>query len=703
MYSAPPNDLEAGDPYPLGAKLRPNGVNFALLSEAAEAVDLVLFDAPDATEPSRTIRMTERSGPVWHVFVAGLGEGQLYGYRVHGPYDPSQGHRFNANKVLLDPYAHAIGRELTWHDSLFGYVIGDPQQDLSFSEEDSAPYAPLGRVISNEFDWSGETRPVIRWRDTVIYETHVKSLSQLHPDVPEEHRGTYLGVASEPIIEHLKSLGVTSIQLLPVHAFIQDRHLIEKGLRNYWGYNTLNFFSPEPNYASGDGSRAVEEFKQMVLALHNAGFEVLLDVVYNHTGEGNRLGPTLSFRGVDGRMYYKETPQDLRYQMDFTGTGNSLDVGHLGVLRMIMDSLRYWVTEMHVDGFRFDLASVLARELYEINMLSPFFQVIEQDPVLSQVKLIAEPWDIGENGYQVGEFPWQWAEWNGRYRDTVRSFWTGDDHVLGDLAARFAGSADLYDHSGRKPYASINFITAHDGFTLRDLVSYEQKHNEANQEDNRDGHDDNRSTNCGHEGPTDDADIIACRERRRRCLIATLLLSQGVPMLLGGDELSKTQSGNNNAYCQDNEINWYDWELDDEDEDFLAFVRGLIAFRKKHPTFRRRHFLTGDPDDRGIPDVSWWHPDGRAMESGDWSDGGLRSLGMMLGGVASGRLDHSAEADPVMMIAINRTEPRSFHLPEHPDGDAWSIAYATDPSGTKLDGTIAELPEDSLVVLQAVT
>jgi isoamylase len=697
----PKEDLRPGHPYPLGATVLDDGVNFALISENAEGVELLLFDEKDDEAPPRSIPVSERTGPVWHVFVRGIRPGQLYGFRVHGPYRPRDGHRFNPNKVLLDPYARAVGRPVKWHDSLFGYRIGDAKEDLSFSDEDSAPYAALGAVVQSSFDWGGEKHPAIPWRDTVIYETHVKGISKSHPDVPEEIRGTYSGLASEPVIEHLKALGVTSIQLLPVHAFLQDRHLLEKGLRNYWGYNTLNFLSPEPGYSSTGPIGAVDEFKGMVKALHSAGFEVLLDVVYNHTAEGNRMGPTLSFRGIDSEMYYKEVPEDRRYQMDFTGTGNTLDAGNTHVLRLIMDSLRYWVTEMHVDGFRFDLASVLARELFEVDMLSPFFQVIEQDPILSQVKLIAEPWDVGDGGYQVGGFPWQWAEWNGRYRDIIRGFWTGEKGHLGELATRLSGSADLYAESGRRPSASVNFITAHDGFTLRDLVSYEQKHNEANGEGNRDGDDHNRSSNCGHEGETDDKEILLCRDRRRRSLLATLMLSQGVPMLLGGDELSKTQQGNNNTYCQDNELNWYDWHLNQRQKAFLEFAQSLIAFRRQHPTFRRRHFLTGQETENGSKDVSWWHPDGREMHEKDWADQDLGALGMLLDSVAPGLHDRDAEGDPPMLIVLSGHEAGSFVLPEAPGGAYWEIAYATEPAATRMtDDGVLEVEGDSVTVLR---
>ncbi len=671
--------LAQGKPFPLGATLMEGGVNFSLFSEYAERVQLVLFDAPDA-EPSEPIEVRERTGPIWHIFISGLRAGQLYGYRVHGPYNPMEAKRFNPNKVLLDPYAKAIGRAVRWDDSLFGYEVGHPEEDLSLSASDSAPFAPLGAVVDPRFDWQESRRPNVHWRDTIIYETHVKGLTMRHPEVPEDLRGTYMGVASEPIVHHLKSLGVTAVQLLPVHAFLQDRHLIEKDLRNYWGYNTLNFFSPEPSYAAAGPVGAVHEFKQMVQALHQAGLEVFLDVVYNHTAEGNRLGPTLSFRGIDSRSYYKEAPESERFYMDFTGTGNTLDIGNPHVLQLVMDSLRYWAVDMHVDGFRFDLASVLARKLFEIDMLSPFFQVIQQDPVLSQVKLIAEPWDVGMGGYQVGAFPWQWAEWNGRYRDSVRSFWTSVNCTnLGELATRVSGSADLYNHSGRRPFASVNFLTAHDGFTLEDLVSYEHKHNDANGEDNRDGHDDNRSTNCGHEGPTDNPDVLRCRERLKRSLFTSLMLSQGVPMILGGDELSRTQGGNNNTYCQDNEINWYHWDLDERKQKFLDFARAAIAFRRETATFRRRHFLTGQAGESGLRDVSWWHPDGREIGDDDWQNTGLQTLGMLLSGESVDAVDESGGVIPqnTYLVVFNASGEGSFQLPHIERLHHWKVVLAT--------------------------
>ncbi len=601
-----------GRPYPLGATWNGLGVNFAVYAEHAEAVSLVLFEHEGDPTPSEEIAFDDSTGPVWHGYVAGVRPGQLYAYRVDGPYAPDEGHRFNRNKVLLDPYAKAIGRPLRWHDSLFGYQLGPgPNADLSFSDEDDAAYAPLGMVIEPGFEWGDERRPAVPWERTIIYETHVRGLTMRHPGVKPELRGTYLGLVAQPVLEHLLSLGVTTVQLMPVQSFVQDRHLVDRGLRNYWGYNPLGYFAPEPSYAAGGPAAAVQELKMMVRALHATGLEVIVDVVYNHTGEGNQLGPTLCYRGLDNLGYYKRSPENLRYPMDYTGTGNTLDPSNPYVLQLITDSLRYWVEEMHVDGFRFDLAAALARELYDVDMLSAFFKVIQQDPVLSRVKLIAEPWDVGPGGYQVGQFPWQWTEWNGRYRDVVRRYWRGDAGQTAELATRVTGSSDLYERSGRRPFASVNFVSAHDGFTLEDLVTYAHKHNEENGEGNRDGHEPSFSSNGGMEGPTRDAAILARRERHKRNLLATLLLSQGVPMLLGGDELSRTQRGNNNAYCQDNAISWYDWTLDERKTRFLRFVRQLVRFRRAHPSFSRRRFLSG------------------ALRDGQWRDllGGTRAGG----------------------------------------------------------------------------
>lgn len=679
-------NVRPGTPYPLGATWDGLGINFALYSEHAEKVELLFFGSPEDAEPSQTLALPERTGPIWHGYYTGVYPGQLYAYRVHGPFEPHRGLRFNANKVLLDPYAKALGRSLRWDNALFGYTIGDAGEDLSQGETDSAPFAPLGMVIEDAFAWGDDRRPKIPWENTVIYEAHVKGISKLHPEVDEHLRGTYLGLASEPILEHLTSLGVTTVELLPVQTFTNDHYLVEQGLSNYWGYNPLGYFAPEPRYATRPEA-AVHEFKMMVRALHDAGLEVIIDVVYNHTGEGNQLGPTLSYRGIDNLNYYKTKPGEGRFYMDYTGTGNTLDATNPVVVRLITDSLRYWVEEMHVDGFRFDLASSLARGFDDINMQSLALQAIEQDPVLSQVKLIAEPWDVGPNGYQVGGFPWNWSEWNGRYRDTIRSYWHGGEGLNAELATRVTGSSDLYAHSGRHPFASINFITAHDGFTLQDLVSYDQKHNEANHEGNRDGEDHNTSYNGGAEGRTDDPDILKNRETRKRSFLATLLLSQGVPMLLGGDELSRTQGGSNNAYCQDNEISWLDWDLDEREKEFLDFVRELIAFRRAHPIFHRRSFLTGEGDE-GCRDVTWLHPEGREMMEGDWHDPKLRSLGMLLCGEASSELPRAGQSrdnDESYLLLFHGRRSSRFTLPEVPGrpGWLWQRYYATEPGRTQ--------------------
>ena len=700
-----------GKPYPLGATWDGLGVNFALYSAHAEKIELLLFDQPEDREPSHTITVKEHTGPIHHVYLPNLKPGQLYGYRVYGHFEPERGFRFNQSKVLLDPYSKAIGRQLTWDDSLYGYIKGHENEDLSYCELDSAPYAPLSVVIEERFEWGDDRSPNIPWADTIIYETHVTGISQLHPDVPEDIRGTYLGLVSEPILDHLKKLGVTTIQLLPVHAKVHDNFLIEKNLTNYWGYNTLAYLAPEPSYASEGGHAAVREFKMMVRALHAEGFEVIIDVVYNHTGEGNHLGPTLSYRGIDNLSYYKQNPSDPRYLMDYTGTGNTLDVGNSHVLQLVMDSLRYWVLEMHVDGFRFDLAAALARDLFEINMLAAFFQVIQQDPVLSQVKLIAEPWDVGPGGYQIGSFPWQWTEWNGRYRDVIRRFWRGDEGLIGDVATRLAGSSDLYEWSGRRPYASINFITAHDGFTLHDFVSYERKHNELNQEGNRDGHNANYSINLGVEGPTTDAEINKQRLALKQSLLATLMFSQGVPMLLGGDELSRTKRGNNNSYCQDNEINWYNWDLDEEQENFLDYVSTIIAFRRHHPNFRRHRYLTGSPDEQGGKDVLWVHPQGREMNDSDWHDSGLPCMGMLLEGNRIQRTDTRGNRliDDTFVVVFNKSANSvDFTLPDSDlhEVNGWIMALnsidARIEVGTYLEkGEVVEVPARTLWIFQA--
>lgn len=621
-----------GRPYPLGATLDEKGVNFALFSEHTSGVELCLFNlSDDGTESQKKFTLKEVTHSVWHIHLSGIKAGQLYGYRVYGPYEPQNGHRYNPNKLLIDPYAKAISGTIAWDNALFGYNVGEENEDLSFNEVDSAPFIPKSVVIDPAFDWEGDVGPDIPMYQTIIYETHVKGFTHLHPDVPEEIHGTYSGLAHPSSIAYFKKLGITSVELLPVHQFVNDGFLRERGLSNYWGYNTINFFSPDVRYSSsGFSGEQVVEFKKMVKELHKAGLEVILDVVYNHTAEGNHFGPTLSFKGIDNFNYYRLVESDLRFYMDYTGTGNTLNAQMPCVLRLIMDSLRYWVTEMHVDGFRFDLASTLARELHEVDKLSSFFDIIHQDPVISQVKLIAEPWDVGEGGYQVGNFPDEWAEWNGKYRDCVRDYWIGADSMLGEFAERFTGSSDLYQDS-RTPSASINFITAHDGFTLHDLVSYNEKHNEANLDDNNDGENHNRSWNCGVEGETDDPAIIALRNQQKRNFLATLFLSQGIPMLVAGDEFGRTQKGNNNSYCQDNEISWLNWaEVDNE---LLAFTQRLIELRKSHPSLCRRKWFQGVPiKGIGLMDIAWFLPEGDEMDDEHWQSHFARSLGVFLNG-----------------------------------------------------------------------
>jgi len=625
-----------GRPYPLGATWDGSGVNFALFSEHAERVELCLFDEETRREVQR-IWMMEQTDRVWHAYLPEARPGLLYGYRVHGPYAPEVGHRFNPNKLVLDPYAKAISGQLKWSDAHFGYRVGNKRDDLVMSTTDNAPGMPKCGVVDSAFTWDHDRPLRTPWHKTVIYELHVKGFTQLHKDIPPQLRGTFAALATTPVIDYLTTLGVTAVELLPIHSFVDDRFLVNKRLRNYWGYNSIGFFSPEQRYlASGH----VNEFKTMVKTLHAAGIEVILDVVYNHTAEGNHMGPTLSFRGIDNKAYYRLTPKDHRFYMDYTGCGNTLNMMHPRVLQLIMDSLRYWVLEMHVDGFRFDLASALARETHDFDYFGAFLDIIHQDPVLSQVKLIAEPWDLGEGGYQVGNFPVGWTEWNGKYRDVVRDYWRGEGGLIGELAYRFTGSSDLYKHNGRRPYASINFITAHDGFTLNDMVSYNEKHNAANTEENRDGESHNRSWNCGAEGPTNDKDIIALRARQRRNFLATLFLSQGVPMLLAGDEIARSQRGNNNAYCQDNEISWMNWELDAEAQELLQFTRSLIQLRKSHPVFRRRQFFQGRAI-KGMPqrDIVWLNPQGEEMSDHEWGHSFARCLGMYLSGQGMGERD----------------------------------------------------------------
>ena len=666
-----------GSAYPLGATYDGSGTNFALFSEVAERVELCLFDADGAEERHD---LPEMDGFVWHAFLPGVEPGQRYGYRVHGPYDPSRGHRCNPSKLLLDPYAKAIDGRFEWGQALFSYNFGDAE---SRNDEDSAGAMPKSVVISPFFDWGVDRPPKRQYAESVIYEAHVKGLTYQHPEIPAELRGTYSAIAHPVMIDHLRSLGVTAIELMPVHHFANDSTLIERGLSNYWGYNTIGFFAPDSKYSSSASPGGqVQEFKSMVRELHDAGIEVILDVVYNHTGEGNHLGPTLCFKGIDNSAYYRLVDNDQQFYMDYTGTGNTLNVRHPHALQLIMDSLRYWVLEMHVDGFRFDLAATLAREFYDVERLSSFFELVQQDPTVSQVKLIAEPWDVGPGGYQVGNFPPQWTEWNGKYRDTVRDFWRGEAATLGEFASRLTGSADLYEHSARRPVASINFVTAHDGFTLRDLVSYNEKHNEANGEDNRDGESYNRSWNCGHEGPTDDPEVNALRARQQRNFLATLLLSQGVPMISHGDELGRTQQGNNNGFCQDNELTWIDWK--NLDVDLLAFTRYVSSLRRDHPVFRRRRFFDGLPVGRrgrkGLPDIAWLRPDGSQMTKQDWGSGFGRAVAVFLNGQGIADRDGRGERvvdDSFVLCFSAHHEHIQFMLPPASYGRNWQVVLDT--------------------------
>lgn len=678
-----------GHSFPLGATWNGMGVNFALFSEHAEKVELCLFDSVLSEKESRRIELPEYTNNVWHGYLPDVRPGQLYGYRVYGPYAPEHGHRFNPSKVLVDPYAKAIVRGVTWDEAMFPYRIGSAQQDLEMDDRDNAAFCPLAAIVDPAFTWGDDRSPNIPWHKTIIYETHVKGISMQHPDVPEELRGTYAGLASEPVLQHLLDLGITAVELMPIHHKVDEQHLVENDLRNYWGYNTLGFFAPDFRFTSFEGMLAhVREFKMMVRALHSAGIEVILDVVYNHTAEGNHLGPMLSFRGIDNLSYYRVNEDNPRTYLDFTGCGNTLNMAHPRVLQLITDSLRYWVQEMHVDGFRFDLASALARELYEVNQLSAFFNIIHQDPILSRVKLIAEPWDIGEGGYQVGNFPVLWTEWNGQYRDSIRDFWRGHSQ-LSEFATRLAGSSDLYSGE-RNPYASINFVTCHDGFTLEDLVSYNEKHNLANKEDNRDGHNDNRSWNCGVEGPTDDPEIKALRLRQKRNFMATLLFSAGVPMISGGDELGKTQSGNNNAYCQDNELNWLNWMLDYDQHQFLRFVRRVIQLRKSEAVFQRRQFFTGDIDPRtGIRDLQWHHPEGHELTAEEWNDPNTLALAVCFAGDGITELDQKGQpirGNSVMIVLNAGSEPVQFKLPEREACHRWMLLMET------TDGEFHEFP-----------
>jgi isoamylase len=677
-----------GSPFPLGADWDGQGVNFAIYAENATGVELCLFNTREEQNESAKIKIEERTHHVWHVYIPGLMPGQLYGYRVHGPYEPQNGHRFNPNKFLIDPYAKAISGTVQWHDSLFGYELGHPDADLSFSNEDSAPFMPRAVVIDPAFDWEGDKMPKIPYHKTILYEVHVKGFTKLHSQIPENIRGTYSALAHPTVINYLKELGVTAVELMPIHYFISDRHLIEGGKCNYWGYNTIGFFAPDVRYASnGTSGEQVFEFKNMVRELHKAGIEVILDVVYNHTGEGNHLGPTLSLRGIDNASYYR-LAQDKRFYMDYTGTGNTLNANHPNVLRLIMDSLRYWILEMHIDGFRFDLAATLARELHEVDRLSSFFDIIHQDPVISQVKLIAEPWDIGEGGYMVGNFPPGWAEWNGKYRDCMRDYWRGAHSMLSEFAERFTGSSDLYKNDYRHPTASINFITAHDGFTLNDLVSYNEKHNLDNGENNNDGENHNRSWNCGAEGFTDDPFILALRNRQKRNFLTTLFLSQGVPMLLAGDEISRTQNGNNNAYCHDDEISWINWEK--TDHELLEFTKTLIHLYKEHNVFSRRDWFKGQPiKGRGLTDIGWFSPDGKKMTEENWRQDFAKCLGVYLNGHGIHSIDYNGKPivdDSFYVIFNAHNEPVEYKLPTKRYGDNWIKILDTNKDFVSAEG-----------------
>jgi isoamylase len=689
-----------GAPYPLGATWDGWGTNFALFSELADSVELCLFDGDGTDEGAATplaetrVHLTEVDGFVWHAYLPGVGPGQRYGYRVHGPYDPGAGLRCDPSKLLLDPYAKAVQGQVTWTESLFSYQLTDPRKR---NTSDSAACMPKNVVINPFFDWANDRPPRTPYHETLIYEAHVRGLTLRHPEIPPQQRGTYAGLAHPAITEHLLRLGVTAVELMPVQQFLPEKALVERGLTNYWGYNTIGFLAPHNRYSSaGQLGEQVGEFKTMVKTLHDAGIEVILDVVYNHTAEGNHMGPTLSFRGIDNVAYYRLDEEDKSRYVDYTGCGNSLNVRHPHALQLIMDSLRYWVLEMHVDGFRFDLASALARELHDVDRLSTFFDLVQQDPVVSQVKLIAEPWDVGEGGYQVGNFPPLWSEWNGKYRDTVRDFWRGRPATLPEFASRLTGSSDLYETSGRRPVASVNFVTCHDGFTLHDLVSYNRKHNEANGEDNKDGTDDNRSWNCGAEGPSDNPAINELRARQKRNFIATLFCSQGVPMLLAGDEMGRTQGGNNNAYCQDNEVSWVDWTRAAGERDLMDFTRAMSALRREHPLFRRRRFFSGHPT-AGTPggpgDIVWLTPAGKEMTEEDWRAGQAKSLGVFLNGEAISEPDPRGDriTDSSFLLLFNaHAEPITFTLPETEFGPEWEIVI--DSAGPRIPAIHGELP-----------
>jgi isoamylase len=673
-----------GSPHPLGATFDGEGVNFALFSEHATGVELCLYGEADGSEPFARIAMPGATDRVWHAYLPDVRPGMHYGYRVAGPWEPEAGHRFNANKLLIDPYAKAISGSISWHDELFGYEIGAPEADLVLDRRDSAPFMPRSVVVDQSFTWGDDSPPRTPWNRTLIYEAHVRGYTMRHPGVPEHLRGTFLGLTADPVLDHLNALGVTALELMPVHQFVPERVLIERGLTNYWGYNSIGFFAPHVAYAAADFGSPVDQFKSMVKTLHRVGIEVILDVVYNHTAEGNHLGPTLSMRGVDNAVYYR-LAEDPRYCVDFTGTGNSLNILHPRTLALIMDSLRYWVTDMHVDGFRFDLAPVLTRG-FEGGRPSAFFETIGQDPVLSQVKLIAEPWDVGPDGYQLGRFPRGWAEWNGAYRDCLRRFWRGDPGQLPELASRLAGSSDIYAPSGRRTYATVNFVTCHDGFTLTDLVSYSERHNEANGEDNRDGASENYSTNWGAEGDTDSERIRGLRERMKRNLLASLMFSEGVRMLLGGDEFGRSQRGNNNAYCQDNEVSWVNWGFDAAAHDLLAFTRQLVALFKENPVLRRRDFFAPGGPEAESPDVRWIRPDGQRMQHDDWGDPNARSLGMLVLGSAADEVDgrgRRVRGDTILLLLNAGNRSRTYQLPEMQAPGIWSELFNTATSARR--------------------
>ena len=700
-----------GRPYPIGATWDGSGVNFALYSENATKVEICLFDNIDDKQEAHRIPLEEQTDMVWHGFLPDVRPGQLYGFRVHGEYDPSKGQRFNPNKIVLDPYAKAIGRDVRWSDEMWGYKIGDPQADLSFDERDNAASAPLAAVVDPAFTWGDDRPPNVPWHKTIIYELHVKGFTKLHPEVPDRLRGTYSGLASEAALSYLQKLGITAVELLPVHHFLDDRHLVDKGLSNYWGYNTLGFFAPAGRYSAAETPLdTVREFKTMVRNLHSIGVEVILDVVYNHTAEGNQMGPTCSFRGIDNAAYYRLSPEDPRYYTDFTGCGNTFNMRNPRVLQLIMDSLRYWISDMHVDGFRFDLASTLARELHEVDKLGAFFDIIHQDPVISQAKLIAEPWDLGAGGYQVGNFPVLWSEWNGKYRDCVRKFWKGDAGMVSEFATRFTGSSDLYEWSSRRPHASINFITCHDGFTLNDLVSYNGKHNEANGENNRDGADDNNSWNCGVEGPTDNPEIRALRHKKKCNMLATLLLSQGVPMVLAGDEIGHTQKGNNNAYCQDNDLSWLHWDLGDEQKSLRDFVQKCIELNKNEPVFQRRRFFHGQGIQGGeAPDIAWFDTSGNEMSEEDWKTSFVRSFAVELYGQSIDVDEHGEEINGDTLLLLFNADHATridFTLPALEAGQKYELILdtAVKDEGTThvVEGPVYQLAPCSLAMLKLV-